>query len=134
MPKFVDMNGEKIEYATEEEVLNFCNKIREVGGGEAIKSLLGGVPLAASACMIANSLNFDSTVIPIGRGKSERWVMCCSVEVVNKIVDSGLCDRWDNSAIHVVLPRRIGYAAYAFDEKQGWTAKLIEYKQSLETL
>lgn len=124
MPTFIDKFDTEIEYADEAEVLDYCNKVRQAGGGEVIDALLPGIPSAAGSCMIARSLNFDSSVYPGSSRKSGRWVMeTRSEEIAQKLVNAGLGEQLGLTAIH--LPKRIGLAAYAFDERQGWTHDLI---------
>lgn len=51
------------EYANDEELLEFCNRVRELGGSN---NLLGELPLSVpsepDACLIARSLNFNCMV------------------------------------------------------------------------
>lgn len=51
-----------MECLTEEELLEFANKIREAGGAELIEALLPSRPNDPSSCLIANALNFTSRV------------------------------------------------------------------------
>lgn len=120
MPVLTNVFGQQIEYADETEVLDYCNKVRQAGGGEAIDALLPGHLSVSSSCMIARSLNFESTVYPIGNSKSGRWVMeTNSKEIAQKLIDADLGQRYTPTSIK--LPKRIGLAAYAFDEGAGWT-------------
>lgn len=46
------------ESATPEEVLEFANDVRKALGGAPISALIPGTPKVASACVIAQSVNF----------------------------------------------------------------------------
>jgi hypothetical protein len=117
MPTFTDHKGHVIEYADEAEVLDYCNRVREVGGADRIEALVPGHRSAAGSCMIARSLNFHCSVVPLG-GKHTRWyIQWHGSDVRQKLDAAGLLDEG-------FLPQRIGMAAYAFDEGEGWTASL----------
>lgn len=146
MPTFVHTNvyGEKhrLTYATEEELLAFANKVREAGGGNPIGGFFPAEPGVANACLIAQALNFECEVQGYEKGL---WIM----EVhgrdeaqIDKIVrniakatgcrvltwegDEVLADDVDEEdrAYAVILPRRIGNTALAFDHAaRGWISK-----------
>lgn len=48
--------------ASIDEVLDFCNKVREAGGGKPLNALLPGVPTDSQSCLIAKNLNFECEV------------------------------------------------------------------------
>lgn len=130
--------------ATETETLEFCNRVREAGGGDVLQELLPSTPQEQNACLIANGLNFDCAVAPFERGPDRReelerenglehepWVM----KVING--EDGLGDRialelnlvvagvteedswneWEEpeKEIEILLPERIANVARAFD-------------------
>lgn len=133
MPTFVQ-EGKKIPYATEEEVLDFCNKVREAGGGESLSALLPGRIGSGSACLIAKSLNFDCEVWPHElkqNGEFEYWYMHFRRSQKDAGVVNRLAEALDLEITYagkaVKLPRLIGNAAHAFDcAKRGWTVKYRE--------
>lgn len=45
-----------------EELLEFCNKVREVAGGSIIPALLPSIRSEKNSCLVANALNFDCSV------------------------------------------------------------------------
>lgn len=140
MPTFVASGDwEKttpIEYASEEEVLAYVNRVREVGGGDILDALLPSEPGNANACLIARGLNFSCEVWPIydrrNNGEWWGWRMEVDASIADKLIeDSELGLEYQDdirnvtygNLIHLILPRRIGAAAQAFDEFQGWTTK-----------
>ena len=83
------------ERASVDELLAFANKIREVGGSNnMLHELIPSYPTDSESCLIANALNFNSTIegggqtFPSGR---IGWVMNIHDEVVaNNIKNSNL--------------------------------------------
>jgi len=79
MPSFTDTNGKRRNYATEEELLEFANKMREAGDAKPLEALMPSVPQDEKSCLIANAVNFRSTVLPVEGGKwpdgTDLWVM-----------------------------------------------------------
>lgn len=120
------------EVATEEELLEFCNKVREAGGANVLEALLPSEVNMPSACLIANALNFGCSVRgfykegdkdnfhPDGDG-SYLWGMYFprnmtdeAIEKVAAAVDCRIDRGWDGERV-MVLPKHIGNAAAAFD-------------------
>lgn len=112
--------------ASFEETLEFCNKVREAGGGELIEELVPGIPGAPRDCLIANSLNFDCRVRPDGpfatgdypdMGYEEgepAWVMTVADHnVIPKISEATGCPAISHYTM--LLPARIARVANAFD-------------------
>jgi hypothetical protein len=63
-----------IEFATEAELLEFANKIREAGGANPLDALMPSTPSDSKACLIAQALNFSCVVrIDRARGASPPW-------------------------------------------------------------
>lgn len=48
--------------ASMKEVLEFCTKVREAGGGNPLEALMPGIPEDAKSCLIARNLNFECIV------------------------------------------------------------------------
>jgi hypothetical protein len=61
----------EVPYATEDELLTFANQVRESGGGDQVSALMPSLPNMPNTCLIANALNFQSTVI----GASKAWMV-----------------------------------------------------------
>lgn len=125
-----------VEYATEDEVLEFANKVRQAGGANILKALLPSEPNVPSQCLIANALNFSCHVstgaaslgLPSG---SFQWYMelpeNIGSEKAKAIADYVGCelktiDR-GKLVFRILLPEHIGNAAHAFDKGVGWTCK-----------
>lgn len=66
---------------TEQETLDFCNKVREAGGADPIDAFFPSVIGDPNSCLIANGLNFDCYISPKNGTYSkaadyaEHWVM-----------------------------------------------------------
>lgn len=111
-----------IPYATEDEVLDFANRLRTFGGADAIDAFFPSYPGAAEACLIATALNFGCNVRPEGSrtrsGEFAFWTMNfppnMPIEKVAEIAEAMDCKL--HSPWSIVLPRLIGNAASAFDE------------------
>ena len=131
-PEFCIFDGDeplRIPYATEEEVLDFANRVREAGGANALEALLPSEPGNPESCLIANALNFGCSVDAVGAseehdGESE-WVMFLPAnmpdEAREKIAATTGCTLDGNGNLE--LPRLIGNAAHAFDwhyRHSGW--------------
>lgn len=126
--------------ADETELLEFANKVREAGGADPLGALLPSVPGDETSCLIANALNFKSTVVPVptsdpGRyyeDGTKRWVMIAPVDTAREIARELDLDfktlSTNHARIHGVglasdeiplgaidLPYTIGNAAEAFD-------------------
>lgn len=50
--------------ATEADTLEFCNRVRDAGGANALKALLPSEPQNSLTCLIAGGLNFHCAVSP----------------------------------------------------------------------
>lgn len=135
-PWFIGEAGVRIEYATEDELLDFANKIRAAGGANALDALLPSDPQKPDSCLIATSLNFGCHVVASGEvfggsldveGRDEyAWAMrlpsCFSVEESETLASAVGCE-YDSFYRKLILPRHIGNAARAFDLGKGWTRK-----------
>lgn len=134
MPTFT-YHGSTIPYASEQEVLNFANAVRQGGGGEVIQELFPGTPEEPKACLIANALNFSTKVeeitgyeAPVPKDEMI-WGMVFPSRTrkaeAQKIADAVGCPvRKEGSCWAIVLPRLIGNTAHAFDNaKRGWVTK-----------
>ena len=149
------LKGRMAPYASEEELLDFANRLRACGGANALEALIPSVPRHPEQCLIANALNFSCDVRPLSRkahpnGVGIQWVMVLPQNMdedrAKQIADQmelplirytlrkhmyeclTVTERWA-----LELPLKIGNTAQAFDERKGWTAKyLLEPKYSLE--
>jgi hypothetical protein len=147
MPSFTNHWRQRIEYATEEELLDFANKVRAAGEGDALEALFPSTPGAATACLIAKALNFKcavSTTQPLHganlkRGESA-WAMVLGARTSRKkaraIADAVECPLVETETTtyspkkmeyirrpeySIRLPRKIGNTADAFDNaSRGW--------------
>lgn len=129
----VTIDGGQRRYATEDELLDFANKVREAGGADPIEALMPSKPKYARQCLIANALNFSCVVDSLAGGllgKPRVWAMFLpedlSDEQKRRIADavgSPIEDSYKGPCVR--LPEHIGNAAAAFDEKthDGWVAK-----------
>jgi hypothetical protein len=52
-------------FASRDEILEFCNKVREAGEGDVLDALLPGRPTVEHSCLIAVNLNFSCAVKPL---------------------------------------------------------------------
>lgn len=132
--------------ATEAETLEFCNKVRAAGGGDALGALFESDPGDQMTCLIANGLNFDCCVRPVedmpdstsreqlmrdAKLVGEPWEMICpSREVRDKIAaalglvkidrEEGGDGAWEpleeDERFSVVLPDEITLVAETFDD------------------
>ncbi len=116
-----------VEIATEEELLEFCNRVREAGGADILEALLPSRPGNAHECLIANALNFGCSVRPVGEkrnGLFDKWKMDLpsnltdeQAAAISEVVGSPVVGRrYSGVYRHVDLPPHIGNAAHAFDE------------------
>jgi hypothetical protein len=151
MPRFKLAGYDKfIEYASEDDLLDFANRLRAAGGANVLEALLPSVPEEPTACLIANALNFSSSVSPASedhyddRNGESSWVMTLPVntsttqlEAIAAVIGSPPRESHDvfggdlSAPIGYcfTLPRLIGNAAQAFDNRKGWTTK---YNTELE--
>lgn len=111
--------------ATLDELLVFCNKVREAGGGELIDALMPGDECDPHSCLIARNLNFDCFVNKTG-GEPSSWFMAVPNEAVAEDISRKLdlpttevpnpwYDEDDEYVVAVKLPVSIGRVAEAFD-------------------
>jgi hypothetical protein len=104
--------------ATEQELLDFCNRLRRIGGADLLPALAPGRTGDAESCLIARGLNFGCTVD--GKG-DDLWEMETyqsftdeQVEAITALMGDDPysgdydCHCW-------TLPKHIGNAAEAFD-------------------
>jgi hypothetical protein len=118
--------------ATQDEILAFCNKVREAGGGEILEALLPGWQSRNQACLIARNLNFECYVeglkgayggsVGLDEGGC-KWVMYTDeheiIRTIARRMDLPIVEhhrRPDRPVPAMLLPQRIGNAAEAFDE------------------
>lgn len=135
MPKFTKlMYGEDVtfEYATEQELLAFANKLRAAGAADPLDALMPSRPGDTYECLIANACNFGCSVRPYLVAKSDWYLEFpanMSDDEAKKIMEKVGCPEHGLSRTRYVrpllmaLPERIGNAALAFDEGIGWTTK-----------
>jgi hypothetical protein len=64
-----------VPVATQDELLEFANRLREAGGAELLTDLPVGLALDATQCLIASSLNFESQVDAGCDEVGEFWYM-----------------------------------------------------------
>jgi len=96
------------------EVIDFANKVRKAGGGNIIDSLMPSTPEQSDSCLIANALNFDCTIEP---NSDDTWSMIIDdVDTGEKIAEKlGLDYNHHGDSIEIILPKKIGLVAKAFD-------------------
>lgn len=142
MPTF-EKDGKRIPFAGRDELLAYANRIREAGGANALDALLPSKPGQAHACLIANALNFGCEVRPIfGRDYpdgSQPWAMRTADDDTTRRLAKRVngrtlwvwFDGWEMTTtgpsaeyedeydrfLVLLLPKRIGNAADAFDNK-----------------
>lgn len=146
--------------ASNEELIEFCNKVREAGGGKPLDALLPGIPMDSKACLIANNLNFHCQVGGcVGDGvtpadqnliskvaSEEGWFMSVTDRTTRDKIAAALdlktCDSieeeydWDKQKtvrtewFSVLLPKKIGNVAHNFDES--CEAFVSDYKWQME--
>lgn len=145
MPRMIKFSGRFRDdggfrpVATEEELLEFANKVREAGGADVIDALLPSTPEDAHSCLIANALNFKChvdgwshpTITPSPKYKdgSSKWAMYFPENMSEadrrKIIDAvpgrAVKDTLTGHGICMLLPKHIGNAAEAFDHRIAFT-------------
>lgn len=133
MPTWVE-GYRKLEYASEEEVLEFANSVRKAGGGEALPALLPAKAQDSYSCLIAKALNFHCRIEitdEVFVSGDYQWIMRVdSDELARKIANHcHLRTKRDDDGLTVKLPKRIGNVAAVFDaafdyaefnEETGW--------------
>lgn len=79
---------------SEEEVLDFCNRVREAGGTDVLEALLPGDAGLGESCLIAKNLNFSCNIrpgrIPEGHDNIDNWVMIIKEEDIAKKISSAM--------------------------------------------
>lgn len=114
--------------ASDEEVLDFCNKVRAAGGANPLDALVPDCyPEDASQCLVARSLNFSCEVSP---KKSNKTVSHWTLEIENSVILDRIASELNlkkASEYSVWLPAEIASVAYEFDvfaednpEKNPW--------------
>lgn len=125
-----------------DEVLEFCNIVRQAGGGKPLNALLPGIPSDSESCLIAKNLNFECNVSgvstyeldPEGKGYGEAarairdqggdsldepWGMFVknftTVEKIGKAANLKYAETDNGRGGVIILPRRIGNVAANFD-------------------
>lgn len=132
MTELVKFYKNKVEIATESELLEFCNRVRKAGGGDILPALLPGVPSSANTCLIARNLNFECSVTRGSWDKTDNWSMFVDdleigARIASKLrVDCRIHYR-DSFWVEVKLPVVISNSAKAFDKR-------IAYKNLIEVM
>lgn len=128
MPSFI-FGRVDLEYATEEELLAFANKLRKAGAAEPLDALMPSRPNDTKQCLIANACNFSCAVEPYGAMAGD-WYLVFPWNMpeaeCRQIAEEVGCSRHhaSNGNWHyIALPRRIANTAAAFDNGAGWTTK-----------
>lgn len=123
-----------VPVATEEELLEFANKLREIGGAPVLPALLPSIPTKSDACLIATSLNFNCKIDASGYVLAEGWAMTVADDVFDEEQIAAITDLMgvepdededDEGGLAWLLPEHIGNAADAFDRGVAFT----EYRQ-----
>lgn len=128
--------------ATENELLEFVNTIRSIGGADFLEALIPSKPKHHKKCLLAQALNFECEVgglYPAMKYEDGSWVWTMKIHQEN-IFDSNQLSKKianelglpvfiqsDNFRVSIVLPKEIGNVASAFD--QG--IKFVEYQDRL---
>jgi hypothetical protein len=133
MPELMSFNNfEPIEVATPAEIFDFCNRVRELGGGELLEALIPGRPGYAGSCLIARNLNFSCDVARCDAEEWEtstgeglrgqyQWSMYVDNRQTAVRVAEGMGLEWrltrefSYPVYEIRLPLHIGNAAFAFD-------------------
>lgn len=121
--------------ATEQELLDFCNKGREAGGANILEALLLSDVGNATTCLIANALNFGCHIVPSGASSADDdarydWYMNLPrfadherIQAIAAALDVPVYrpqTRYQEARLGP-LPAHIGNAADAFDEELAFT-------------
>lgn len=123
-PIYLPDEGVTVQVATEQELLDFANVVRESGGADPIPALLPSYPQNPHACLIANALNFGCSVLPSRTVDStdaetgediaiEGWSMQVDSDELAEAIAVAIGTKSDGLYVH--LPEHIGNAAAAFD-------------------
>lgn len=122
--------------ATEDELLEFANRIRSAGGGDIIDGLLPSIPGEPEACLIANALNFSCEVSvtdePMTAEGGHVWYMSFTgvdhdkAQAIADVAEAELHVDSFSGTYAVHLPEHIGNAADAFDAEAAFTNYHVE--------
>lgn len=106
--------------ATFEELLDFCNKVREAGGGNPLDALMPAVPQVSDRCLVAKNLNFNCEVqvwaqwvMVSDEATAKRIAEALGLKLTEQTVKVGTIYRTE---FGVELPEAIGEVAQAFDD------------------
>ena len=114
MPNDVTFSDESVRsVATEEELLDFANKIRAAGGANVLEALLPSTPQDPHACLIANALNFGCRVDGLN---SDQWHMELP----------GSFDFAKAKAIADSVECKVAYVASRYDEEKAFWRSVYE--------
>lgn len=135
-----------VEVATGDELLAFANSVRRAAGATELSRLTCSRRNNPFECLIANAVNFSSSVIPrrdqygttlLWPSQAAQWVMTpedSSIiqRIVDAVEDTWLVDNYDwlgGSLVTqpaVLLPEAIGNAAVAFDYGVAFTELALQ--------
>ena len=138
--------------ATEQELLAFCNRVREAGGAQVLDALLPSQLKKSETCLIANNLNFGCRVVPCEpydedrfpriEGRSSQWFMLLPdnlrAAIVKKVAEAVWRDEdgapgdvvtFYAGSLAIKLPEVIGNSAQAFDQGIAFTRFVQEDNQ-----
>lgn len=130
MLEFTDAPQGVFPVATEEEILEYANKLRTAGDADFLDALLPSDREAPDTCLIANALNFSCSISPAVNASQSKypdeyryiWSMRLprSIDAIQaqKLTDAvGASLNWELGFPSFVLPAHIGNAADAFDAR-----------------
>lgn len=99
----------------ESEVLDFCNKVREIGGADILDSLLPGTPGQKNTCLIARNLNFNCRIMPLGSHNDPySWV----IEISDSNIATKIANEMELEYLYegaIKLPLALAEVAIKFD-------------------
>jgi hypothetical protein len=126
------------EIASFDEVLAFCNKVREIGGANPLDALIPAIPQDSHQCLVALNLNFscrvtNGTTARFSKYEIEHqgygnvsyypWTMIVDDPVLAIKLGKGLdlpvigdSNNDDGFVYHILLPAKIGAVARRFDD------------------
>lgn len=133
----------RLSFASKEELLAYANRIRQAGGADALDALLPAKAGDAKRCLIARALNFGCTVGALTDEEytdgSYVWYMetpdadttrrlACAMRARTLWItdlDHKVSDEYPSRGpspargdrLVMLLPKRIGNAAHAFDDR-----------------
>lgn len=134
--------------ASEQEVIDFANKVREAGGGDLIEALMPSYPSDPNTCLIANALNFeckingwraanveaeeilDRDILPYKAVDGFLWSMSVETDdLAEKIAAALDLPYIDNG--RVILPGEIASVATKFDDYSNNKTDLLDIASEL---